>query len=515
MASTTTDATPSTPSDRPTAARAARPPGAAPSRPGAWQSLRPLVLRLHFLAGLFVAPFILVAAVSGGLYAITPQVDRFVHGDLLAVDRVEDPLPLADQVAAATATQDSDDLVAVRPAPTAEGTTRVLFDDGTLGESTTRAVFVHPGTGEVLGTELTYGTSGALPVRTWVDLLHRQLHLGETGRLYSELAASWLWVVALGGLALRVDRAVRRRSARPLVVPQANGPRRARLRSWHGVLGIGLLVGLVALSATGLTWSRLAGAGITDLRAAAGWSTPALDRALPAAAGSGDGGGDAVVPQDDPDAASGAPGHEGHGSGAGHEGHGGDAAATGGDWGQVDDVVATARTADITAGLLEVEPPADAGAAWTVTEIDRGFPTQVDAVAVDPVAGQVVSETRFADYPFMAKMARWGVDLHTGSMFGLVNQLALLALAGGLVALVLLGYRMWWARRPARGPWWRTPAAPSRGSLRRLPLRALVPVLLVAAVLAWALPLLGASLLVFLAVDTALGLRHRTRRTPA
>ena len=496
MASTTST---TTPDPAPvTSPGAAAPPGE--HRPGTWEALRPLVLRLHFLAGLFVAPFILVAAVSGGLYAVTPQLDRLVYADLLRVDAVEDPLPLADQVAAATAVQDADDLVAVRPAPTSEGTTRVLFDDGTLGESTTRAVFVHPGTGEVLGTELTYGTSGALPVRTWVSTLHRQLHLGETGRLYSELAASWLWVVALGGLALWVDRARRRRSARALVVPQTSGPRRARTRSWHGVLGSGLLVGLVALSATGLTWSRLAGAGITDLRAAAGWSTPALDTALPAAASTA---GDGLLPADDPDAAAGATGHEGH---AGHD----MATASGrADWGEIDDVLATARDADITAGLLEVRAPADSGQAWTVPEVDRGTPTQVDAVAVDPATDRVVSEARFADYPFMAKMARWGVDIHMGSLLGVVNQLALLALAAGIVVLVLLGYRMWWARRPARGPWWRTPAAPARGSLRRLPLRALVPVLAVAAALAWALPLLGASLLAFLAVDVLLGARDR------
>lgn len=43
-----------------------------------------------------------------------------------------------------------------------------------------------------------YGTSGILPLRTWLDYLHRNLLLGDVGRVYSELAASWLWVTALG-----------------------------------------------------------------------------------------------------------------------------------------------------------------------------------------------------------------------------------------------------------------------------------------------------------------------------
>ncbi len=33
------------------------------------------------------------------------------------------------------------------------------------------------------------------------------LLLGDSGRLYSELAASWMWVAALGGIALWGDDA--------------------------------------------------------------------------------------------------------------------------------------------------------------------------------------------------------------------------------------------------------------------------------------------------------------------
>lgn len=47
-----------------------------------------------------------------------------------------------------------------------------------------------------------YGTSGILPLRQWIDYAHRSLLLGDSGRLYSELAASWMWVAALGGIAL-------------------------------------------------------------------------------------------------------------------------------------------------------------------------------------------------------------------------------------------------------------------------------------------------------------------------
>ncbi|MDV3209589.1 MAG: PepSY domain-containing protein, partial [Rhodococcus ruber] len=54
-----------------------------PTRRSGTSSLRPLVLRLHFYAGLLVAPFILIAAVSGGLYALAPTIEQLVYRDQL------------------------------------------------------------------------------------------------------------------------------------------------------------------------------------------------------------------------------------------------------------------------------------------------------------------------------------------------------------------------------------------------------------------------------------------------
>ena len=43
---------------------APKPPAPAPAK-SAWAGLRPLVLRLHFYAGVLVAPFLLVLAAAG------------------------------------------------------------------------------------------------------------------------------------------------------------------------------------------------------------------------------------------------------------------------------------------------------------------------------------------------------------------------------------------------------------------------------------------------------------------
>src|SRR5690606_1493632 len=123
----------------------ATPAGRTPAPRGGPQAL---ALRLHFYAGVFVAPFILVAAVTGALYAIAPTLEQIVSRDLLTVEAAGTPRPLSEQVDAATAVRPDLPLVAVSPAPGETDTTRVLFADATLGESERRAVFVNPYTAE-------------------------------------------------------------------------------------------------------------------------------------------------------------------------------------------------------------------------------------------------------------------------------------------------------------------------------------------------------------------------------
>lgn len=176
-----------------------------------------LLARLHFLIGLFVGPFLLVAAASGLIYALTPQLEARLYAEALHTPSRGESLPLAEQVRAAQAVAGPMAVVAaVRPAPEAGDTTRVMFNDPTLGESAHRALFVDPVNGAIRGDLAVYGTSGILPLRTTIDQFHRSLLLGEFGRLYSELAASWLWVAALGGLTLWLVRRRQRRPARGL-----------------------------------------------------------------------------------------------------------------------------------------------------------------------------------------------------------------------------------------------------------------------------------------------------------
>lgn len=451
------------------------------TRPRGWAALRPLVLRLHFYAGVLVAPFLLVAAVSGLLYALAVPAEKLVYAHELEVPVPADPttLPLSRQVELARAANPDGTVTAVWPGAEPGATTRVLMADPEAPEGTSMGVFVDPYTGDIRGQLPSYGSSGALPLRTWISGLHVDLHLGELGRNYSELAASWLWVVALGGLLLWVGR--RRTKRRALVLPERGPKSRRRTLSWHGTVGLWTVAGLVALSATGLTWSRYAGENIGSVQDRLGGATPALSASLTAggSAGAGD--------------------HAGHHAGMPMPAH------KGADIG-IDKAVEAARAAGVDSSQISVVLPAD-GAGYVVKETDKQFPVELDSVAVNPADGTVLDELRFADYPLLAKLTRIGIDAHMGLFLGLFNQLALAAIGLALVLLVFWGYRMWWLRRPGR------PVA--RGAWRKVPPTMLLPLLAVTALVGWFVPLLGLSLLLFLAVDLALALvaRARSRRT--
>lgn len=175
----------------------------------------------------------------------------------------------------------------------------------------------------------------------------------------------------------------------------------------------------------------------------------------------------------------------------------------------IDDVLAAGKAVNVDTGLVEILPPADADSAWVVQEIQRSYPTKVDAVAVDGATLEVIDRTDFAEQDLAAKLTRWGIDLHMGTMFGLVNQIVLFLIASTLVAMILWGYAMWWQRRPTRGG--HGPGRPPhRGALHRAPWWGLALVLLVALGIGLMLPLLGLSLAAFVLVDSIVGRMRRS-----
>ncbi|WP_311445684.1 PepSY-associated TM helix domain-containing protein [Frankia nepalensis] len=449
------------------------------------RSIAPLLLRLHFYAGILIAPFLVVAAVTGLLFVFTPQLDRLVYEDEFFADGRGQQRPLAEQVQAAVAAHPEGSAGSMILTGEDDRTTGVVFFVDALGEKQD-TVYVDPYTSEIHGSLVTWW--GSTPLQTWFDDLHRNLHLGDLGLHYSELAASWLWVVVLGGALLwlrrlRAGREGRGRAVRRALLPDLSARRGVRrTRGWHATTGLWLAAGLLILSVTGLTWSRYAGGHFGDLVDAVGGHAAELSTEVEQAPA---------------------------GSGHHHDGTGGNATAV--DLTAIDRVVATARAAGLD-GPIEVGLPAEAGAAWTVTQTDKQWPVRFDAVAVDPTGQKITDRVDYADWPTPAKLTRLGINAHMGTLFGLANQILLAALAIGLLCVIVWGYRMWWQRRPTRADRTRPVGTPpARGAWRHLPPWALAVGVVVAAAVGWALPLLGLSLAAFLVIDLAAGPLTRAR----
>ena len=412
--------------------------------------------RLHKFAGVMIAPFLIVAALSGFLYALAPTFEPWIYHDEVTATAQGSPRSLDEQIAAAQRQHPDGTVVRVEPSEDPQETTRVLFDDPTAPNSSyTHAVFVDPVDLHITGELQQYGGSRALPFRTWASNGHRTLWLGEPGRLYAELAASWLGALSILGLYLWLKR------------KQRNKKQPSKVLALHARVGAWLLPGFLFLTVTGLTWSLVAGTSIGKVREELNWKEPSVATSV-AEAGASTGAGEHANHAE----------HVGH---AGHAGHTGnhDAAELAG----AQTAESTARSQGLT-GVLEMTPPEKPGDAWGVREARAAFKLRSDAVAVTP-NGEVIDRINSADWPLAAQLTSWLIQLHMGTLFGIYSQVALAVLALGLLVVSIAGLWMWW-KKPRRS----------------LPELKITPAVLAGAV-AYSIiaPLFGASLLLFFVGD--------------
>lgn len=432
--------------------------------------------RLHFYIGLFIGPFIFIAAITGTLYVITPQIENHLYHTTLFTSATGSPHPLSAQIDAARQHISTDyQLSAIRPAAGSNMTSRVMFSHPSLGESESRAIFIDPVSLAMTGDMIVYGTSGVLPFRTTLDYLHRNLLLGTLGRNYSETAASWLWVATLLGIALWWIK------KNKVTAQQRQQSKHLQLRHWHSTLGVIIAIGLLFLSATGLTWSRWAGDNIGTIRSALNWVTPSVKTQLSPAK-----------------TAEAAPHHEGM-----LMPHSTALTIPSSDFDHIQHI---AQEAGLVSNAIEIVPPASANRAWVVREIHRNWPTQVDSIAIHPQTMQIISRANFADYPVIAKLIRWGVDLHMGVLFGVLNQIVMAIFGIALSVLIVLGYMMWWKKRPAASH------LPLTEAWLQLPLYGKSILIIVALLLGTFLPMIGITLCVFILIDLLRTQWHENHR---
>ena len=121
---------------------------------------------------------------------------------------------------------------------------------------------------------------------------------------------------------------------------------------------------------------------------------------------------------------------------------------------------------------------------------------------------RILEQTDFSTFPLAAKLTRWGIDLHMGVLFGLLNQLVLALFAAALVFLIVWGYRMWWQRVKNTTV---NKAQTMTALFIMLGLPAQLGLLAILTLLGFALPVLGGSLIIIAIIDA---LRWAASRKP-
>jgi len=432
------------------------------------------IWRWHFIAGLVILPFVLILAVTGGIYLFKDEINDAAYGRLRFVEPAASAPLLASQITAAALEANPGTLKAYSSAAAADRSAEVdiLGEDGLKN-----TVYVDPYTGAVKGSLWDGGAAGS-PAMYVVRKLHSLEYVGWIGNRLIEMAAGWMVLLVASGVYLWWPRG---KKVGTLTIKATRG--RPWWRDLHAVTGIYTGVFIVFLAMTGLPWSSIWGGKFYDYAYALGLGMPdgywsgkpvstvpvsgVVDRApwimeqqpMPlstAAAG---------VPQ------------------------------------ALDSVVAKVEALGIVPGYAVVMPNGPEGV-FTASVYPDDI-TYERVIHLDQYTGEVLYDAGLADLGTLGRWAEWGISVHMGQEFGLVNQIVLLLACAAMVMLCVSAAAMWWKRRPSGAL-----------GIPQVPVDWRIPrtLLLMAVAAGIFFPLVGLSMLVLAAVEIGVFLAGRRLR---
>lgn len=500
------------------------------------QSWYQAIWRWHFYAGVIFAPFLIILAVSGGVYLFKPQIESTLYRDLLTVPvAAEQTAKLSpDDVIAIVKQTYSNAAVTSINSITVDNNPQASYKLGVFHNGVSNTMYVNPYTGEILGMLDSTKTFTA-----FFKKMHSELVIGGTfaNRLV-ELAACWAFILLATGLYLWWPRG--KQSVWGTVLPRLSKPgSRVFWRDLHAVPAFWLSLVLLVIIASGLPWSGIMGQNISKLATATNTNTPpyayiwdgtpqsvtlAKDIAedLPWAAenlpvpssSNGITSVDSSVQSDavaaDSNSASDSSSALDHSSASSSPSALDNSSALG----SSSDLNSSSLPGEsyslsgsyVTLGINDIQQVADryqVKAPYTITlpsgsggvytlSASADNPVHNATLHVDQYSGAVLTDVRFADYGIMAKVISYGIAFHEGTLFGLANQLLGLAACLGLIVIVISSYMMWLKRKPSGKL-----GAPAKAKNNKITLGVLLILLACGAIM----PLVGISIIAVLILD--------------
>lgn len=403
----------------------------------------------HFCAGLLVIPFLVIFAVTGGLYLFKPEINHLLYRSMMDVPIQPTPLlsagALEQSAAAAFGGHVLQVTMPARPTQSAEIIVKTAANE-------TRTAFLDPYTGRIIGS---IASGGVMQI---IRKIHSLQYFGFWASCLMEITAGWIIILALSGLYLWWPRG--RRGG----VLTVRGAPRVRLfwRDLHAVTGVLASAVILFLAMTGMPWTKVWGKNVQQWTTNAGlgmpkppaeilpeWQLGAPGARSGTAMHHHDQGGEfqadlpwalekAVPP------ASSSPASQSHVIG-------------------IDAALAILDKAGLPKPFSLALPTGPRGAYMASYRPDQVEKTRI--IYVDQYSGQILGDTGFAHYGPAAKAIEWGIAVHQGMEYGIINRALMLA---GCLAILLLAVTapvMWWKRRP-KGSWALPPAPASPGVAR-------------------------------------------------
>jgi uncharacterized iron-regulated membrane protein len=436
--------------------------------------------RWHFYAGLYVAPFLVMLALTG-LIMLWSSVLLGRDGEYIyPVKPGTEVVAISKQVEAATAAVPNGAVVQYIAPRGAD--VSALFRVN-AGESSFM-VAVDPYSGKVLGQ---WDRRNGL--YDLANVIHGTLLIGTLGDRLIEIAAGFGVMLIVTGLYLWWPRDGKGFAA--MAIPQFSARGRLLWKSLHQSIGFWCSIVLLAFLLSGLSWAGIWGDRFTQAWStfpAAKWDNVPLSDKTHAHLNHN---GIKEVPwalEQTPLPASGS-----------KEGKTGLAEGQAVD---VDNIVAFAREIGFD-GRFQLSFPGGDDGVWTLARDtmsnDSANPMSDRTVHIDQFTGKILADVGFTDYGVAGKAMAVGIALHEGDM-GWWNVTLNTVFCLSIIFMAVSGIVMWWKRRPAGAGRLVAPAIPSPSPVWKTGALVMIAV----AVL---FPLSGAVLIAVLAIDMLL-LRH-------
>ncbi|MDM5308150.1 PepSY-associated TM helix domain-containing protein [Peribacillus frigoritolerans] len=382
-------------------------------------SLYRTVWRWHFYAGIIFAPLLIILAVTGSIYLFKPQIEQFLYQDYQVVTPLGDRLPASQQIENVKELYPDAVVTKYHPGENASRSSEVSITSNK--ESLT--IFMDPYTGKSIG-EL----NDEDRIMDKIEEIHGELMAGTLGDRIVELAACWAVVLIVSGIYLWYPK--KKQSPSGVLLPRLNKGKHIFRRDLHAVPAFWITAGMLFLIMTGLPWSGFWGNNFQLLATNSGsgyppsiwtgsaptssiktkdiadvpWAAENLDVPLSDIQG--------FIPL------------------------------------SIDDVVTIANREGIHPSY-SINIPQETDGVYTLS----AFPPKAQdeaTIHIDQYSGAVLADYRYDHYGLIGKIVAWGITLHKGTQFGLINQIISLLICLGIMLVVCSGFYLWWKRKPKK-----------------------------------------------------------------